>query len=412
MSTISKRNEIEFVSLVAIMVSMGALSIDAVLPAMPKMAATFGLSEGNAAQLIVGVMFLGMTIGQLIYGPVSDCIGRRPTLLTGVLVFILGSLVSVLAENSTLFITGRFLQGAGAAALRIVPLAIVRDRFEGAPMARIMSWAMSVFILVPCIAPMLGQSILSLAGWRAIFWLLFTLSCIAAVWGWLRQPETLPHDKRQPGGITPILEGLSATLSNRITSSCLIAMGLIQGVFMAYLMSAEQIYRGVFKVADLFAFFFALAAVSIGIASLLNAKLVKHFGLQDICRFALVGVIAVSSSMYIFGFFTPLPLYAFLGAISAIFFCFGLIMGNMNAIALQPLGHVAGLANSAISFLSGCIALAFGWLISGILNMSVQSLMFGAMVAGLLSMIAAMWGSRSQASIVYNPSPQAISTGG
>ncbi|WKD49802.1 multidrug effflux MFS transporter [Microbulbifer spongiae] len=412
MSTMRRQNEIEFVSLIAIMSALGALSIDAVLPAMPQMAASLGMPEGNAAQLIVGVLFLGMTIGQLIYGPVSDCIGRRPTLLVGVVVFMLGSLVSALAENSMLFIAGRFLQGAGAAALRIVPLAIVRDRFEGALMARIMSWAMSIFILVPCIAPMLGQGILSLAGWRAIFWLLFTLSCITAVWSWVRQPETLPHDKRRSGGIAAILEGLSATLSNRITGSYLIALGLIQGVFMGYIMSAEQIYRGIFGVDNLFAFFFALAAISIGIASILNAKLVKHFGLEDICRFALLGVIAISGSIYILGLFAALPLYGFLAAVSSIFFCFGLLIGNMNTIALQPLGHVAGLANSTISFLSGCIALAFGWLISGIYTTSVQSLMLGALIAGLLSVIAVMWGSRSQVNIGESPSPQMINTGG
>jgi len=406
MPPLSKQRE--FVALVAIMSSLGALSIDIVLPAFPQIAESFNLLEGNRVQLIIGVLFLGMTMGQLIYGPLSDHFGRRPILFIGVTLFLSGSLVSVFAGDFNLMLVGRFLQGAGAAALRIVPLAIVRDRYEGADMARIMSLAMSFFILVPCIAPILGQGILSLAGWRAIFWLLFGLSCVVASWVWLRQPETLSLDKRRAGGIAPIFEGLRTTLSNRITCIYMVALGLIQGVFIGYILSAEHIYRDIFNTGDLFAFYFAVAAASIGVASVLNARLVRRYHLQDICWLALFGVVAVSGLMYILGQFSPPLLIEFLVAISAIFFCFGLLMGNMNAIALQPLGHIAGLANSTISFLSGCIALVFGSLIGGAITMSVQPLMLGAMVAGLLSIIAMTWGDKTQKHINKNPEQQSI----
>ncbi|MFS1523834.1 multidrug effflux MFS transporter [Microbulbifer sp. 2304DJ12-6] len=404
----SKQRDTEFVALVAIMSSLGALSIDAVLPALPQITESFNLLGGDGGQLIIGVLLLGMTLGQLVYGPLSDHFGRRPILFIGVALFMSGSLVSVLAGDFYPMLAGRFLQGVGAAALRIVPLAIVRDRYEGPEMARIMSLALSFFILVPCIAPILGQGIVSLADWRAIFWLLFGLSCVVAGWVWLRQPETLSPDKRRAGGFAPILEGLKTTLSNRVTCTHMIALGLIQGVFIGYVLSAEQIYRAIFSAGELFAFYFALAAVSIGLASVLNARLVKRFGLQDICRLALFGVVAVSGLMVLLGQFGTPHLGEFLAAISAIFFCFGLLMGNMNAIALQPLGHIAGLANSIISFLSGCIALAFGSLIGGAFNMSVQPLMLGAIVAGLLSMVALAWGTKALKNISENPVQQAI----
>ena len=384
----TKSSETEFIVLLTVMTSLGALSIDTILPALQKISESFALVTGNSVQMIIGILFLGMTIGQLIYGPLSDSIGRKPVLLIGIAIFMLGSLMSVLADSFDVMLTGRFFQGFGAAALRIVPLAIVRDKYEGASMARIMSLSMSVFIMIPIFAPLLGQSIISIADWRAIFWFLFILSFLAAIWIWLRQPETLSSQRRNDCGLKSIQQGLSATLSNKKTCSYIIALGLLQGVFMGYIMSAEQIYREFFNVGEQFVLYFALAAASIGIASVLNARLVKYFDLEKICFYALLSMIITSGLICIINSDNSLSLMSFMIALSAIFFCFGLLMGNMNAIALKPLGHIAGLANSTISFISGCIALLIGSFIGGLFNMSVQPLMFGVLAAGMLSIIA------------------------
>ncbi|KZK97257.1 Bicyclomycin resistance protein [Pseudovibrio sp. Ad5] len=396
MSATNKQSEVEFVALVALTTSLGALSIDAVLPALPDIGESFGIADGNALQQIVGILFLGLTIGQLAYGPLSDRFGRRPLLFIGMAVFVLSSLVCILADSLAVMFVGRFFQGAGAAALRIVPMSVIRDRYDGAAMARIMSLTMAVFIIVPCIAPMLGQGILMLAGWQSIFWFMLVLTCASGFWVWTRQPETLPVERRSAGSLVSVRDGLVATLLNRKTRAYTIASGLMMGTFMAYVMSAEQIYRDIFETGDLFALYFGVGAGFIGIASLANARLVESYSPELICRAALFGVILVSGLAYVINDIAPLSLYGFLVLISIVFFCFGFTIGNMNAIALQPLGHIAGLANSAISFLSGCIAMVIGSVIAGTFNMTVAPLFFGIFATSLLSQLILMLADRQQ----------------
>ncbi|MFA3920388.1 multidrug effflux MFS transporter [Ruegeria hyattellae] len=396
MSATHRQSEIEFVALVALTTSLGALSIDAVLPALLDIGESFRIADGNALQQIVVVLFLGLTIEQLAYGPLSDRFGRRPILFIGMAVFVLSSLVCILADSLAVMFMGRFFQGVGAAALRIVPMSIIRDRYEGAAMARILSLTMAVFIIVPCIAPMLGQGLLKLAGWQAIFWFMLTLTCGSGFWVWARQPESLPVEHRSAGSLTPIRDGLVATLSNRTTRAYTIASGLMMGAFMAYVMSAEQIYRDVFESGDLFALYFGVGAGFIGIASLANARLVESYSPELVCRAVLYSVILASGLAYAISLVVPLRLYGFLTLISVVFFCFGLTMGNMNAIALQPLGHIAGLANSAISFLSGCIAMAIGSVIAGAFNMTVAPLFFGTFATSLLSQLILIMMDRKQ----------------
>jgi len=381
----------EFVILIAMMMSLAALAIDAVLPALPAIGTTFGVESGNTIQQVVGVLFLGLTIGQLIYGPLSDRFGRRSALFTGMLIFMAGSLLTIFSQDFTTMLAGRFSQGFGVAALRIVPLAIVRDKYEGTAMARVMSIAVAVFILVPCISPLLGQSILMVAEWQAIFWVLFVMSGIITVWFGLRQPETLHPSNRTAGGIKPILQGVKVICTNRTTVAYIIVMGLLQGPFMGYIMTAEQIFHDVYHTGNLFALYFASAAISIGIASLVNSQIVERLGMQKICRIALLGSVLISNFALTLEVMGILPFYGFLCALAAIFFCFGLLLGNMNTIALEPLGHIAGLANSVISFMSGVIGLGIASMIGAAFNSSIQPLMFGVLITSLLSLVIVVW---------------------
>ena len=188
----------EFVARVALMISLVALSIDAMLPALPAIGAELGVRQANDAQLVISALFLGLAIAQMVYGPLSDSFGRKPVIYAGFAIFIAGCLLSILASGLEVMLLGRFLQGIGAAGPRIVTMALVRDQYSGRAMARIMSLAMAVFIMVPVLAPAIGQAILLVAHWRAIFGMLLAVALIALVWFALRQPETLPPARRAP----------------------------------------------------------------------------------------------------------------------------------------------------------------------------------------------------------------------
>ncbi len=396
MSNNSNIREGEFLVLIALIMSLGALSIDAILPALPVIGDSFNVSSGNTIQQVVSVLMLGLTIGQLFYGPLSDRIGRRFALLIGVGIFMVGSLVSVLSGNFTILLAARFLQGFGGAATRIVSMALIRDKYEGAAMARIMSLAVGIFILIPIIAPTFGQSILLISGWQAIFWIIFILSGIVMVWFWLRQPETLDPEHKTKAGIRPVLDGLWAITSNRMALGYTLAMGLVSTGYVAYLLSAEQIFHDIYHTGDLFAIYFALAALSIGVASFVNAQIVERFNMHRIIRAATIGIIVVSFGAASMGVVGTLPLAGFLATLAIIFFCIGLMLGNMNAIALEPLGHIAGLANSAISFVSGMISLVIGTALGNAFNFTIQPLMFGILSTSVLALAIVIWADSQQ----------------
>ena len=377
--------EAEFIMLVALMTSLGALSIDAILPALSNIASSFQLVQSNAVQQVIGVLFLGMTIGQLFSGPLSDRYGRRIIIFCGIAVFGLGSLISIYAESFMVMLVGRFIQGLGASALRVVPMAVIRDRYEGAAMARIMSLVMMIFIIVPCFAPLLGQLILTLTDWRGIFWFLLLISAVVTLGIWLRLPETLPANNRNLGGIKSIPSGITDVLANSKSRACTIVVGLTMGAFMGYMMSAEQIFKDIYAVGDLFALYFGLSALSIGIASFLNVRLTQNYSPESIGRVALFSIALISSLGLTASLFAELTLMQFQVAIALVSFCLGLVMGNLNAIAMQPFGHIAGLANSVISFVSGGIAMVIGSAIGMSFNMSVQPLLIGLLITSLMS---------------------------
>ena len=195
-STQKARSEIEVIVLLALLISMVALATDAMLPALPQIGDELGVIHENNRQQVISIFFLGFGVGQMLYGPLSDSIGRKPAMYGGLAVFMIGSLLSVVADSFELMLLGRLLQGFGAAGPRIVVVALVRDQYEGRAMARVMSAIMAVFILVPALAPAVGQGVMVLSDWRAIFILFIALAAIALVWLAMRQPETLPHDRR------------------------------------------------------------------------------------------------------------------------------------------------------------------------------------------------------------------------
>ncbi|HEX6112706.1 MAG TPA: multidrug effflux MFS transporter [Geminicoccaceae bacterium] len=388
----------EFVALVALMTSMVALSIDAMLPALTTIGAELGARQANDAQLILSALFLGLALAQMIYGPLSDSVGRKPAIYLGFALFIAGCLLSAVATSFNAMLVGRFLQGIGAAGPRIVTIAIVRDQYEGRAMARIMSSVMAVFILVPALAPGLGQIILLVASWRAIFGMFLGVAVIAVVWFALRQPESLLPARRASFSLRRIAGAVREVCAHRVALAYTIAAGLIFGALVGYLTSAAQIFQGQYGLGERFPLYFAVLALAIGLASYVNSRLVMRYGMTLLSGAAVTGLAALS-----LGFFgialaaagDP-PLWSLMAYLVPAFFCLGILFGNFNALAMEPLGHVAGVAASVIGSLTTFISLLLGTLIGRSYDGTVLPLVGGFAILGLAAAALMRWAERGR----------------
>ena len=387
---------LEFIALMALMMSLVALSIDSMLPALPNIGADLGVTGENETQHVLSALFAGLSVGQLFYGPISDSIGRRPAIFIGVAIFIAGSLLSIFAQTFEAMLIGRALQGLGAAGNRIIIIALIRDDYEGRAMARIMSFILSLFILIPIIAPALGQVILWVADWRTIFAVLLVISASSAVWFAIRQRETLPPARRRPFSAGAILKAFSEAASSRVTLGYTITIGLIFGCFQGYLVSSQQIFQEIYLVGDLFAMYFAIPAVAFGVAGFVNANLVMRFGMRRLIRVALAGVILLSAG---FGAFAHLhggipALTSLLIYLTGVFFGMGLLFGNLNAVAMEPMGHIAGSASAFIGFFSTLVAILFGLTIGQSFDGTVLPMVFGFGLLCLFALGISLWADK------------------
>ena len=346
----------------AMVISLVALSIDAMLPALPIIGHDLGLAEANDAQLIIGVVLLSMGIGTLVFGPLSDSFGRKPTIYIGFVIFILGCVLSIVAQTFEVMMLGRVLQGFGCAAPRIVMIAIVRDQYSGDAMARIMSFVMSVFILVPAIAPALGEGIMAISNWRGIFVWLLLMAVLAVTWLGVRQPETHPPHKRTPYRPKNLLAAAREVFSHRAAVGHTIATGFIFVPFVGYLSSCQQVFADVYDEGERFALYFGILSLAIGGASAVNGKLVMRFGMRRLVRIALtvaavLGVVFLGLALAADG--AP-ALPVFLIYFFAAFFCNGMLFSNLNALAMEPLGRVAGMGAAIVNAFSTLISVPLG----------------------------------------------------
>lgn len=355
----------EFVLLMALMTSVLALAIDTILPAMGKIGLDLGTSGENEEQYIIGILFLGMMFGQVVYGPLSDSFGRKKIISAGLLFFLAGSVLCWSAQSFIVMLAGRFLQGFGAAAPRTVSTAVIRDLYHGREMARIVSFVMAIFILLPAVAPALGQLIQAAYGWRFIFVVLSLNGLITLLWMRWRLSETLPVEKRIHFDLKTILQGAREALCDRVTRGYTLCAGLIFGVMVGYLSTARQIFQDYFQAGDMFSVYFAMLALAIGVASILNSLIVRRLGMRRICHFALLGLMVVSAVFCLVEMVSghAVPLWQFMIFLLLAFFCMGLVFGNTNAAAMEHMGHVAGIATAVIGSVSSAIAVLSGTII-------------------------------------------------
>lgn len=399
----------EFIALMALMMSLVAMSTDTMLPALSDIGADLGVQRANANQLVVTILFLGLAVGQLFYGPLSDSIGRKPAITLGYAIFAAGAVLSIFAFSFPMMLAGRLLQGLGMAAPRSVSMALIRDRFDGRAMARVMSFISMIFILVPIVAPSVGQAILLVADWRAIFVVLLGLSWVSLAWFWLRQPETLPVTRRVPLSAARLGRGLREVLRSHITLGYTLMAGLIAGAFQGYLSSAQQVFQFQYELGTLFPLIFAVNAAAIGLASFTNGRLVMRYGMRALSRLALYTMVALSIAFAGIAWLTAgqPPLWLLMAFLLPTFFCVGILFGNVNALAMEPLGHIAGLGAAVVGSLSTLLATPLGLAVGQAYNGTVIPLVLGFAVLGLGALALMRWAEGSRTSASEDPQPAA-----
>lgn len=385
----------EFIILIASLMSIVALSIDAMLPALGYMGADLGITHPNQAQYIISFIFIGMTIGQLVCGPLSDAIGRKKILYGGLALYAAGSLVSFYATTLEMMLLGRLIQGLGVSGPYVAAVAIVRDKFAGPDMARIMSLVMVIFILVPAIAPTLGQAILLMSSWHAIFLFYIAMAAILTIWLHFRLEETLKPENRITFTPAHLVHGFKEIMKSRVTVCYMICMGICFGSLIGYLNSSQQIFQVQFETGKAFTLYFGGLALVLGVASLLNSRIVAKYGMQNICIRSTIAIIAASALFMIVNLTMVVELWMFMVYAAIIFFSFGLMFGNLNAIAMEPMGHIAGIASAVIGATSSMISLILGIIIGQFYDNTLIPVVTGFLVFNSLSLIMMIHAKRA-----------------
>ncbi|MBP1841078.1 multidrug effflux MFS transporter [Formosa algae] len=383
-----KKNHFEFIALMASLMSIVALSIDALLPAIPDIGKTIGNQDSTDLQQLITMIFLGFGIGQLILGPLSDSFGRKPIMYIGFSIFIMASFVCIFSTSLEWMLVGRILQGIGLSAPRTICISIIRDSHRGNYMARMMSFVTAFFILVPVIAPALGQFILNHFNWEYIFFTQLFFAVVVTIWFWKRQPETLHPEYKIPFNKHVFINGFSELIRYKEALVFTVLSGFITGSFMVYLSSAQHVFIDQYKIGDNFPYVFAGLAISIGVSTLLNGTLVVRFGMRRLALTSLAAFSVISSTYVALFWNTSNPsifiLVLFLGAQ---FFTLGFLFGNLRAIAMEPIGHIAGIGAALTGFISTIVAIPIATFIGGFMTDSALPLFMGFATCGTLALL-------------------------
>jgi len=363
---------VEFVAFVAVGFALGALGIDLMLPALYAIHDDFGLEGANLSQAVIAAFMLGVGLPQLVFGLLSDRFGRRSVFFGGVMAFVAGSVMSAAAPSFALLLVARVVQGFGAGAMRVVTFSIVRDRYSGMHLARVMSLAMSILLLEPILAPMIGQAFLIVGSWRWILAAIAVLGSAALVWAFLRLDESLPIARRRSMSPRAVLATYRVVFATPAAFAGMVAFGLVMGAHMGFLTSAQGIFQVAFDAGLRFTLFLGLVSLATAAAAFLNAFLVRRFASAALVHAALVACLAVNVvalAVATAGTLT-LPLFVVLQACSM--FAFGLVLPNLTAMIISPLGSMAGTASSLFGFVSTVIAALLSFAVGQLFDGTVR----------------------------------------
>lgn len=391
-----------FIALIAVMTGLSALSIDAILPAFPDLTAAFALppAEENRIQHMVFMFMLGFAIMQLIFGILTDILGRKKLILLGIALYVLASAATFFIHDYELLLLARFMQGAGIAAPRVISMAVVRDVSHGRDMSRILSFVTMVFLIIPALAPFIGQLMLTLGDWHNIFWLFIVMGMAVLLWTAAVLPETLPLTARRPFSLASLAGAFGDILRHPPTLICMFILSLMFSMMMMYISQAEQIFqRDVYALGDKFPMVFALVTVGMFLASFANTRLVMKMGMQRVILLALVCMSVIDGSLLAVTFAShgKPPLVLFMALLIAHLFCFGLVMPNLNSLILEPHQHIAGTVSALIGSLMSIIGIGIAHQVAARFDGTLHPFASAYGSIAFISLLAFLWVRRTRA---------------
>ncbi len=380
----------EFIALMAALMAINALAIDIMLPALPAMGAALNVASANQRQWVIGTYILGFGIAQLIVGPLSDRFGRKMPLLIGVGLYIVAAFSAIEATSFEMLLFMRFVQGIGASGTRVITVSIIRDLYQGDAMAEITSLVFMVFMVVPIVAPNVGQLILLKGSWFYIFGFMGALATVLLVWASLRLRETLHADYRRPFSLSAVTQGFAVVFGNRTALFYgLTAMFVLGGLF-GFITSAQQIYVDLYGLGALFPVAFASTAAVMSLSSFINSKIVSRFGMRAVTSVALFAYVFFALVLLVASGFGLPPLWLLFICITGIMCCFGWVGSNTNALSMEPLSAVAGTASSVFGFMQTAGSALLGSFVGQSFDGTVRPLAIGYLVFGLCA-LGCMW---------------------
>lgn len=386
----------ELVAMVAALSALNALAIDIMLPALPMIGADFSLTNDNDRQLVIVAYIALFGVSQLVYGPLADAFGRRSVLIYALGIYVAGSILCVVAPNFELFLAARAMQGLGAAATRVIATAVVRDLTEGRRMAQVMSMAMTLFMIVPIIAPGIGQLILFIAPWRWIFGALLIYALIILVWTLIRLPETLKPENRRAFDLPSIISGYALVLRERQTIGYMIATMFVTGCLFGYITSSEQLFVDVYGLGAAFPIAFASIALAISFGTFLNSRLVMRHGMRRMSHTMIIGFTLSALALASLAQLGWANFWVFTGMLALTFAMFGFIASNFNALAMEPVGRIAGSASALYGAVTATGGAIVGALIGRAFDGSPAPFAIGLALSGVATLLAVMWTERGK----------------
>ena len=396
-------SQLEFVALMASLMSVVALAIDALLPALNIISSSLNVIDSRDNQLLIIFIFIGLGIGPLLFGPLSDSLGRKPLVYAGFAIFIFASFICVSSESLEIMLLGRLLQGVGLSGPRTISISIIRDTYSGNYMARIMSFVTVIFILVPIVAPAIGKLILDSYGWEYIFYIQLIFTVLIAIWFYIRQPETLLLKNKIKFTSTQFISSSKELLKYKDTIGFTIISGFITGSFMVYLSTAQQIFENQYQMVNEFPYIFAGLAVSVGSATFLNGTLVVKLGMERIVTIAL-SLFSLNSFIYVVLFSMGInpSIYVLLIFFFIQFFSIGFLFGNIRALAMQPVGHIAGMGAAITGFVSTLMAVPISIYIGRNITTSALPLFVGFLICGSISIVVLLFIKKTRLKLKFS----------